>query len=50
MWDGNNYALSVTESLGLEESGGIVRVGPVHYNTGDEIVKFGKALGEIATG
>lgn len=49
VWDGNYYAISVTESLGLEESGGMVRVGPVHYNTLEEIHKFGAALGEIAT-
>ena len=49
VWDGNYYALSVTESLGVEESGGMVRVGPVHYNTVDEIEKFGEVLGEIAT-
>ncbi len=29
VWDGNYYALAVTERLGLEESGGMVRVGPV---------------------
>jgi selenocysteine lyase/cysteine desulfurase len=28
----------------LEESGGMVRVGPVHYNTVEEIKKFGEAL------
>ena len=33
VWDGNYYALAVTERLGLEESGGMVRVGPAHYNT-----------------
>jgi cysteine desulfurase family protein (TIGR01976 family) len=49
VWDGNYYALQVTESLGLEESGGMVRVGPVHYNTVEEIQRFGKVLGEIAT-
>ena len=49
VWDGNYYALSVTESLGVEESGGMVRVGPVHYNTVEEIERFGEALGEIAT-
>ena len=49
VWDGNYYALLVTESLGVEESGGMVRVGPVHYNTVGEIERFGKALGEIAT-
>jgi len=49
VWDGNYYALQVTESLGLEESGGMVRVGPVHYNTVEEIQRFGEVLGEIAT-
>ena len=44
VWDGNYYALSVTERLGLEDSGGMVRVGPVHYNTVDEVWKFGEAL------
>jgi selenocysteine lyase/cysteine desulfurase len=37
----------VTTSLGLEDSGGMVRVGPVHYNTLEEIRRFGEALGEI---
>ena len=41
VWDGNYYALAVTERLGLEENGGMVRVGPVHYNTPDEIHRFG---------
>ena len=49
VWDGNYYALSVTESLGVEESGGMVRVGPVHYNTVEEIERFGEVLREIAT-
>ena len=48
VWDGNYYALQVTESLGVEESGGMVRVGPVHYNTVEEIMRFGKVLREIA--
>ncbi len=47
VWDGNYYALAVTERLGLEESGGMVRVGPVHYNTVEEIEKFGGALRRI---
>jgi cysteine desulfurase family protein (TIGR01976 family) len=50
VWDGNYYALAVTERLGLEESGGMVRVGPVHYNTVEEIESFGEALGRIAVG
>lgn len=48
VWDGNYYALAVTERLGLEDSGGMVRVGPVHYNTLEEIEKFGEALGRFA--
>lgn len=50
VWDGNYYALEVTTRLGLEDSGGMVRVGPVHYNTVEEIRKFGEALGRIAAG
>ena len=48
VWDGNYYALAVTERLGLEGSGGMLRVGPVHYNTLDEIERFARALHEIA--
>jgi selenocysteine lyase/cysteine desulfurase len=48
MWDGNYYALAVTERLGLEDSGGMVRVGPVHYNTLEEIKRFGEALNGVA--
>lgn len=47
VWDGNYYALAVTERLGLEESGGMVRVGAVHYNTLEEVNRLGVALQEI---
>jgi cysteine desulfurase family protein (TIGR01976 family) len=47
VWDGNYYALAVTERLGLEGKGGMVRVGPVHYNTVDEITQLGDALRNI---
>jgi cysteine desulfurase family protein (TIGR01976 family) len=50
VWDGNYYALAVTERLGLEESGGMVRVGPAHYNTVAEVERLGVALGKIAGG
>jgi len=36
-WNGNFYALAVTERLGLEDRGGLLRVGLVHYNTADEV-------------
>jgi cysteine desulfurase family protein (TIGR01976 family) len=49
VWDGNYYALEVTTRLGLEASGGMVRVGPVHYNTVEEIRRFGEVLGKITS-
>ena len=48
VWNGNFYALAVTQRLGLEETGGLVRVGATHYNTIDEINRFGGALRAIA--
>ncbi len=50
VWDGNYYALAVTERLGLEEHGGMVRVGLVHYNTLQEIAALEKTLKEISAG
>jgi len=47
VWDGNYYAPAVTERLGLEESGGMVRVGAVHYNTLEEISRLRDALVKI---
>jgi cysteine desulfurase family protein (TIGR01976 family) len=48
VWDGNYYALAVTERLGVEESGGMVRIGGAHYNTIAEIERLGEALVEIS--
>lgn len=36
-WNGNFYALAVTERLGLEDSGGLLRIGLAHYNTAEEV-------------
>jgi cysteine desulfurase family protein (TIGR01976 family) len=36
-WAGNFYALAVTQRLGLEEQGGLLRLGLAHYNTADEV-------------
>lgn len=44
VWDGNFYAIHVTERLDLESSGGLVRAGAVHYNTVEEIERLGEAL------
>ena len=47
-WHGNFYALGLTERLGIESSGGLLRIGLVHYNTFDEINRLLIALTEIA--
>jgi selenocysteine lyase/cysteine desulfurase len=46
-WNGNMYALELTERLGLEERGGILRLGLVHYNTREEIDTLLQALDEL---
>jgi selenocysteine lyase/cysteine desulfurase len=48
VWDGNYYALELMQRLGLEGSGGAVRVGAVHYNTADEIDAFLEAVAALA--
>lgn len=48
VWNGHNYALAVVERLGLLDAGGMIRVGPVHYNTIEEIEKFGGVLKQVA--
>jgi len=47
-WDGNYYALSLTERLGVESSGGMLRIGLAHYNTAEEVDRLLGALNEIA--
>ena len=46
-WDGNYYALNLTEHLDVEKSGGFLRIGLVHYNTVDEVDRLLAALREI---
>jgi cysteine desulfurase family protein (TIGR01976 family) len=50
VWDGNYYAINVTEQLGLENKGGMVRVGAVHYNTLKEVEQLKNALIKISEG
>ncbi|GCE19804.1 cysteine desulfurase-like protein [Dictyobacter kobayashii] len=40
VWSGNFYALAALERLGLDEQGGILRVGLAHYNTHAEITRL----------
>jgi cysteine desulfurase family protein (TIGR01976 family) len=44
-WAGNYYAISLTERLGLEASGGMLRLGLVHYNTSTEVERVVEAVG-----
>ena len=46
-WDGNYYALNLTEHLDVEKSGGFLRIGLVHYNTGEEVDRMLAVLREI---
>jgi len=46
-WDGNYYALNLTEHLDVEKSGGFLRIGLVHYNTMEEVERMLSALREI---
>ena len=46
-WDGNYYALNLTEKLDVERLGGFLRIGLVHYNTVDEVEQMLAALSEI---
>jgi cysteine desulfurase family protein (TIGR01976 family) len=46
-WHGNYYALDLMERLGLNEHGGAVRVGAVHYNTPEEIERLVATLREV---
>ena len=48
-WDGNYYALNLTERLGVEKDGGFLRIGFVHYNTEEEVDRVLEALpGDLA--
>src|SRR6266851_3402574 len=48
-WDGNYYAINLTERLGVEKDGGFLRIGFVHYNTEGEVDRVLKRLsGDLA--
>jgi cysteine desulfurase family protein (TIGR01976 family) len=37
VWNGHYYAVEVAKALNIHEAGGAVRIGPVHYNSAEEI-------------
>jgi cysteine desulfurase family protein (TIGR01976 family) len=49
-WNGNFYALNLTERLGVESNGGFLRIGFVHYNTVAEAHRLVTVLHELAVG
>ena len=49
VWDGNYYAVEVMKAIGREQDG-MLRIGLAHYNTREEIDRFGAALRRIAAG
>jgi cysteine desulfurase family protein (TIGR01976 family) len=46
-WDGNYYALNLTERLNVEKDGGFLRIGLVHYNTEEEVERVVRELHEL---
>ncbi|MBV9385188.1 MAG: cysteine desulfurase-like protein [Chroococcidiopsidaceae cyanobacterium CP_BM_ER_R8_30] len=47
-WNGNFYALNLTQRLGIESSGGLLRIGFVHYNTVEEVHRLLQTLHKLA--
>ncbi|MBG1231991.1 cysteine desulfurase-like protein [Aestuariivirga litoralis] len=37
VWSGHNYALEPVKRMGLQDKGGVLRVGLAHYNTSQEV-------------
>ena len=49
IWDGHYYAVETAERLGLDRSGGMVRVGMAHYNTIQELDRLLECLHRLQT-
>jgi len=47
VWSGHFYAVEVIARLGLEQAGGLIRIGLCHYNTAEEVDRLLLALREI---
>jgi len=47
VWDGNYYALEPMRALGLDDTGGAVRAGFLHYTTEDEVDRLLAALADL---
>jgi len=47
-WDGNYYAINLAERLGVQQSGGMLRIGLAHYNTAEEVDRLLVELRSLA--
>jgi selenocysteine lyase/cysteine desulfurase len=47
-WDGNYYAINLAERLGVQQSGGMLRIGLAHYNTMEEVERLLTQLRSLA--
>lgn len=50
VWNGDFYASTVIDRLGLRDTGGVVRVGLAPYNTADEVDRLVEGVRRIAKG
>lgn len=48
VWSGHFYAVEVIARLGLEQAGGLIRIGLCHYSTAEEVDRLIEALRGIA--
>ncbi|MEX0975669.1 MAG: cysteine desulfurase-like protein [Woeseia sp.] len=47
VWSGHNYAVEPAMALDLYDKGGVVRIGPVHYNSTEELDRLLSELKQI---
>lgn len=50
VWDGHFYATTVTEHLGVDPAGGLVRAGLAPYSTADDVDRLVDGVARIAAG
>jgi cysteine desulfurase family protein (TIGR01976 family) len=50
VWDGHYYAVEAMKHLGVLDSGGLVRIGFVHYSTADEVDRVLTSLEALSGG
>ncbi len=48
VWSGSSYAVGITEKLGLDPQGGVIRAGVVRYITADDVERLLLSVRELA--